>query len=449
MKSTAEVIHNHEERDLMAAKSACLASPPPLPEGPPWPSPLAPEALHGLAGEIIASIEPHTEADPAALLLQLLIGFGSVVGRGPYHRVGADQHRLNLFGVLVGPTAMGRKGTAWSVVRHLLEAADPDWANKRITSGLSSGEGVIWACRDAIEEQEPIREPRTRKVTGYQTVTVDTGVDDKRLMVVESEFASALRVSERDGSTLTAVLRQAWDHGTLRILTRNKAATATGAYISLVGHVTKDELLKYLNSTEAGNGFGNRFLWCCVRRSKLLPEGGNLGQVNLAPILRRIEQAVRFARTAGELQRDPEARELWSDVYAHLTRERLGLFGAVTGRAAPITLRLSMLYALLDCSAEIRVPHLTAALEVWRYCEDSARFIFGSSLGDQTADAIMQGLRDNPDGLSRQEISERLFGRNKRADEITRALRVLALNGLARAMQRDTGGRPAEVWSAI
>jgi hypothetical protein len=266
-------------------------------------------------------------------------------------------------------------------------------------------------------------------------------------LVVETEFASALRVSERDGNPLTAVLRQAWDSGTLRILTRNKAAKATGAHISMIGHITKDELLKYLNSTEAGNGFGNRILWCCVRRSKLLPEGG--GAVDLGPILRKLEQAVRFARTAGELKREPEARELWAEVYPHLTRDRLGLFGAVTGRAEAITLRLSMLYALLDCSAEIRVPHLAAALAVWRYCEDSARFIFGSTLGDQTADAILEGLQRNPEGLTRQEISDRIFGRHKRAEEISRALRVLASAGLAQAEQRDTGGRPAEVWSAI
>ncbi len=420
-----------------------------VPTGPPWPASLADAAYHGLAGEIVRAIEPHSEADPAALLVQFLIGFGSMAGRGAHYRVGADYHHLNLFAVLVGATSKGRKGSAWTAVRQMLGAVDETWDDDQVVSGLSSGEGVIHAVRDATEEQEAIRDPKTKKVTGYQTVVTDAGKQDKRLMVVESEFASPLRMGERDGNVLTAVLRQGWDTGKLRTLTRNKSAKATGAHISLVGHITKDELLRYLTTTEAGNGFANRFLWVCVRRSKLLPEGGELHKVDFAPILRRLNEAVRFARTAGELERDQEARELWCGVYPRLTEDRLGMFGAVTGRAEAIALRLSCLYAVLDCSPEIRVPHLAAALEVWRYCQDSARFIFGDALGDQVADAILETLRARPEGMTRTEIRD-FFDRNKSAAEIRRALGILARHGLARSeTDRETGGRPVERWFAV
>jgi len=30
-----------------------------------WPQPLSDEALHGLAGQFLKVVEPHTEADPA------------------------------------------------------------------------------------------------------------------------------------------------------------------------------------------------------------------------------------------------------------------------------------------------------------------------------------------------------------------------------------------------
>jgi hypothetical protein len=33
-------------------------------------------------------------------------------------------------------------------------------------------------------------------------------------------------------------------------------------------------LLRLLKDTEAFNGFANRFLWICVRRAQLLPDGG-------------------------------------------------------------------------------------------------------------------------------------------------------------------------------
>ena len=64
------------------------------------------------------------------------------------------------------------------------------WARERILGGLSSGEGLIDAVRDAREEQHPIKEKG--RVVDYQMVVADPGVDDKRLLVMEGEFASVL-----------------------------------------------------------------------------------------------------------------------------------------------------------------------------------------------------------------------------------------------------------------
>lgn len=97
---------------------------------------------------------------------------------------------------------------------------------------------------------------------------------DHRLMVVEPEFASTFKVAGRETNTLSPVIRQAWDTGTLRTLTRNNPLTAEGAHISIVGHITAEELKRHLTSTEAANGFGNRFIWMLVRRSKKLHEVG-------------------------------------------------------------------------------------------------------------------------------------------------------------------------------
>jgi hypothetical protein len=118
-----------------------------------WPAPLAQEALYGLAGDVVRTIEPATEADPAALLLQFLTAFGNVIARNAYFRIEADEHFMNLFVVLVGESSKARKGTSWGRVRDLFQPADADWAATRIQSGLSSGEGLIWAVRDPINEE--------------------------------------------------------------------------------------------------------------------------------------------------------------------------------------------------------------------------------------------------------------------------------------------------------
>jgi hypothetical protein len=394
-------------------------------------------ALEGLAGEFVSTVAPHTEADPAAILIQLLAAFGSLIGRSPYFPVEADKHHTNLFVGIVGATSKGRKGTSWSHVRRAGVAVDLTWEG-RIVSGLTSGEGLIWNVRDQINKYDAEQD---------QEVIADQGITDKRLLVQESELASVLRAMGRDGNTLSAVLREAWDRGDLQTLTKNSPAHATAAHITVIGHITKDELVRYLDATEAANGFANRFLWCCVKRSRCLPDGGNLSADDLSSLSSRIRTSFESAKAAGSMRRSEDARHLWHEVYERLSDGRPGLLGAVTSRAEAQVTRLSCIYALIDGSGVIERRHLEAALALWRYCEDSARYIFGDALGHPTADRILEALRREPSGLSRTEISARL-GRHADTSKIDSALKVLSKHGLACGSTTQTAGRPAERWFA-
>ncbi len=404
-----------------------------------WPQRLEKEAYYGVAGEIVRAIEPHTEADPAALLIQLLVAFGSAVGRGPYFPVEADRHHPNLFCCVAGETSKARKGTSGSHVKRVLGAVDEGWATACITNGLSSGEGLIWQVRDPIREYDQKRQ---------EYVVKDPGIDDKRLLVVEPEFGRVLQVCERQGNTLSAVIRQAWDGDTLRVMTRSAAATSTDAHISLTGHITVGELTRLLTDTQAGNGFANRFLWVCARRSKELPEGGSLTDHDLQPLIDKLRAVVKRARLAGEVRRDDSARSVWREVYGSLSQGQPGLFGSVTSRGEAQAMRLALIYALLDGSNVISAHHLFAALAVWSYAESSARFIFGDSLGDPVADRVLLLLRDKPDGMTRNDIV-RSFSGHKGKEQIDRALDSLLRLKRAAKHTLNTGGRPAEVWVAI
>jgi hypothetical protein len=92
----------------------------------PWPDALGEEAYYGLAGEIVRTIEPHSEADPVALLVQLLIAVGNLVGSSAYFLAEADRHCGNLFATLVGTTSKGRKGSSWGQIRRLMDLVAPD-----------------------------------------------------------------------------------------------------------------------------------------------------------------------------------------------------------------------------------------------------------------------------------------------------------------------------------
>jgi hypothetical protein len=399
---------------------------------PTWPNPLSDDAFYGLAGKLVSIVGPHSEADPAALLLQFLVAFGNVIGRSAYLQVEADKHFTNLFLVLVGPTSKARKGSALSHVKRVFSEADSPWANNCIVAGLSSGEGLIWAVRDLICSKDGEK-------------VVDVGVDDKRLLAAESEFAQQLKLMTREGNILSTVLRQAWDAGNLRTLTKNNPAQATGVHIALIGHITVQELRRHLNQTESANGFGNRFLWACVKRSKLLPDGGRLNEDEVFQFVEQLRSTIEWARRIKRVQRSNKAKILWRSVYPSLSEGSAGILGAITSRAEAQVTRLSLIYALLDRSPRIKTRHLKAGLAVWQYALESAKFIFGDSLGDAIADEIVRALRVNATGLTRTEISH-LFGGHRKSADIARALVVLAQAGLATCRPEETGGRPDERW---
>jgi hypothetical protein len=180
-----------------------------------------------------------------------------------------------------------------------------------------------------------------------------------------------------------------------------------------------------------------------------LPEGGALTDEQLFPHCSRLQDRIAFAREVGEVHRDETAGGIWHDVYPSLSEGQAGLLGAATSRSEAQVMRLALLYALLDKSAEIRAEHLMAALAVWDHAEASARYIFGSRLGDPTSDELLNALRAaGESGLTRNEMRDH-FSRHKSAEEIGRALSVLAEAGRARrGERRSEGGRPPEIWIA-
>lgn len=306
-----------------------------------FPEPLSEVAFHSLAGDIVRRIEPHTEADSAALLIHILTMFGNAVGRNPHAMADGARHGTNIYCVNVGKTSKSRKGTAKAHIQRIVTRVDETWAKESITSGLNSGEGLIYTVRD------PVSKRVKQKGGSYAETIVDDGAKDKRALFIESELASTLRVMTRDGNTLSAVMRDAWDGSVLRTAIKNSPNVATGAHISIIGHVTRDEVRRELNATEQANGFANRFLWLAVRRSKCLPEGGDIESENLNDLVTRLHNAIEFARNAGEITRSEGARELWRICYPALSEGKPGLLGAITARAEAQVLRLSCNYALL------------------------------------------------------------------------------------------------------
>ncbi len=384
-------------------------------------------ALSGLAGKVVRTLAPHTEAEPAAILLQLLVAFGNVIGPGPHCVVGATRHALNLFAILVGESSKARKGTSWSQIARLFAEVDRPWIDDRVNSARLTAHGLIKALRD--EDQTPNQKK------------------DRRLLLLSEEFASVLHTMARSRTQVSPLLRNAWDSGTLRARHHDTVLEATGSHISLIGHISQRELAEHLNRTETHNGFVNRCLWLRVQRAGCVPDGGNLAAEDLSAVAQELRYAVDWARGETEIvfRRDPSATELWNDYYPTLSQANPGVYSAATARAEAQVLRLSALYAALDCSESVRLPHLYAAFAVWDLCTMSSASLFGTCTGDSTADRIREALEASPEGLSRNQIRALLHG-NVRSDVILQALLHLQSLGLVYGRTVSGRGRPATIW---
>ncbi len=399
------------------------------------------KCFYGLAGEFVRLVEPHTEASVMALLAQFLVYFGNIIGRTAHFKIEGDKHYTNLFCVLIGNTASGRKGTSLGRVKQVFEGIDAHHEKECLASGLASGEGLLYRVRDAQYIQ------KKNKDTGeIEDVLFDGGVSDKRLLTTEGEFAQVLRVQGREGNTLSTYIRNLWDHGTAQSMTKNSPLKTTDAHVSIIGHITKDELLITLTEVESANGYANRFLFFAVKRDKLLPFGSDFSSVEIGRLQDEISDAIEFAKQKGAMNFSIEASELWASVYERLETSRFGYLAKLTQRASPYVRRLSLIYALLDKSSLIEKPHLEAALAVWQYSEDSARYVFGERLGNQTAEKILTALKEKQElGLTRTEIRD-LFDRHISNERLNAALSHLLENGLAEPKKEETKGKPKEIW---
>lgn len=393
-----------------------------------------PAVYYGLAGEVVRTISPFSEADDVALLISFLTGFGNLVGRNAHFIAGADRHYTNLFAVLVGDTAKGRKGMSWNWAYSILSNVDESWTRRCIT-GLSSGEGLIFAAGGG-ENKKKKKEENEEKTP-----------IDKRLMIEEAEFSGVLKVMGRHGNTLSPVLRNAWDGKPLQVATKNLPIRVENAHISIIAHITREELTKIFNNIEKASGFANRFLWVFTRRSKYLPAGEPLPQAEKNRLVQQIYNVAQFARGVGRVQRDEDAERMWEKKYPDLSEGQPGLIGAVLGRAEPQVMRLAMIYALLDMSNIITTEHLHAALALWEYAKNSARYIFTDTKNTIEA-KILNALEQGP--LTQTQIYQ-LFRGNVRAERYETALANLRREGLITNDEKTAPGakKPTIIWKLI
>jgi len=382
----------------------------------------------GILGEITHAAAETTEGDPAGIYASLLAGTGVIIGPGPYVRVGNTHHPLLIWPLLMGRTGSGRKGEATNAGEVFLRQAAPASYEEITITGLSSGEGLIERIRDE-----------------------GSGDDRKRLLVIEPEFTSVMARSKREGSTLAAVQRQAWEGRALSVLNRQQLK-ASSSHIAIIGHITPREFRLRLAEADMSGGTYNRYLPVYVERSRLLPIPQGTSEEIRTKLGGGLRAAIDQARTLTCIQFDADATDLWvAELYPELTGadDDDHAEAEFTRRAAPYCLRIAGLHAALDGRQLMSKSDLVAAAALVRYSNASARFVLDRQIRDPRLDRIRRAVdASGSAGLTRSAISG-LFSRNLTKEVLDELLSQLTADGTYEEAMQATKGRPAETYRRV
>ena len=136
------------------------------------------------------------------------------------------------------------------------------------------------------------------------------------------------------------------------------------------------------------------------------------------------------------------ALDLWEQCYPELSKEHSGLAGSIVNRAEAQTLRLALVYSLLDGASHIAEPHLKAALAMWQYAQASALYIFQSHMANPLEEKVLKILEQKP--LTATELHAALQ-RNIPRNRLQPVLQHLEAQRKIMIWQEKTGGRPRQI----
>jgi putative DNA primase/helicase len=219
-----------------------LLNPPPV---------LAPESLHGVLKDVCKISTRYSEASAIAIAANTIATFSAMIGRVAFQHIGDGVCHARPFFLLTGRTGKARKGTSeytpyriFNEVERMLGEDHPKL--KRHEGGLSTGEGLGWVVHDEILNKDGD--------------VAEEGVNDKRLYVVEAEFAGCMAAASREKNNLSATIRTVWDGKNISPLVKNAKWCASDPHIVISAHITSSELIDRMTDVDAQSGFMNRFI---------------------------------------------------------------------------------------------------------------------------------------------------------------------------------------------
>jgi len=360
----ADALYQAEENDDQI-------TPPPVPD--------TDAMLYGIIGEIARAGAEGKEVHPVAVATACMSWLSAEIGPDICLLIGDTKHHANLYTLHIGRSARGGKGESMGLIKRIRDRLTHDRQDHPLgqlhTGGLSSREGLAGAVHDGYK-------------AGKEEVPA---VEDKRLWIIESEFANVLAQGKREGNTLLPALREVWDGGNIQPLTKGPGLWATRPHIALHGNITPGELAARIEAREINGGTFNRILMVWAERTRLVAHPAPTDSDVVDHFARRIEDGIRWARGSYPATRNsrrasltPQAAALWEALYPGLRKPHPAgeLIAAATERRAPICLRIALIHAVLEKSLMITPEHIRVGYAWAQYGAETAAYVL-AGLGGQ------------------------------------------------------------------
>jgi len=404
--------------------------------------------FYGVVGELARIASQGTETNPVAAALAYLSFLGANSGRDTFLFINNTYHHPRLFTMHIGGTAAGGKGDSQQLthrIRKHIELKHSGLLGQTHGGGLSSREGLAGLIHDGHGENRAI--------------------DDKRLWVIEGEFANVLQQGRRDGNTLSTALRDAWDGSDIKPATKKLTTASSAPHIGIHANITPSELKGLSTSRDIHNGFFNRFLMIFSENIGLVAFPKPTPETVIEDLAAKTADIIRYAKggypasiNTLEMHLSEAARDCYETIYPLLKqRHDSDLITALLARRAPYTLRLAMLFALTDKTRVIEPKHLQAALAWVNYWIATIKYVFADqAVSPQMretrhhAEKILAFLRHHSEGAGLRELINGCFKKNLSSEKIQKALVYLLAENPPPIEQIDTEtgarGRPKKVY---
>lgn len=385
------------------------------------------DCLYGLIGHIARAGSENSEANPFAIALHAITFLGCCLGRTVHLQIGDTIHSPIIFSLHVGRSGRGRKGDALSLVRKLhksIVGKSQAVAPGLHTGGLSTREGLIYLIHDGYVEGRNEVPP----------------VQDKRLWIIEPEFANVLQQTRREGNTLSPALRELFDSNSLKPATKGNRIGVAEPHVVLSAGITPTELTSGIPVRELLNSFANRIVMISAERLQFTPFPEPTPKAVVEQLGDRIIEVIEFANKrcsndadSFQLTLSSGARNLYQDLYTGELAVQLADEKIMTllERRAPVLLRIAMIFAAADLASEIDECHLNAAAAWTRYWADSADYIFAANRSENCSDEItilaerITKFLSAKEDASRTELTVDCFGGHVAKPKLDQALTQL------------------------